>query len=96
MGDPMKQKATQRHPALPVPAGANTLPNDPEKRLAYSVGEFARGRGKNRVWGCRQIYRGRIRVVRDAGRLLIPAHEVRRFLSETITYAGKPAKSNTP
>lgn len=77
-------------------AGTDPRPQEPEQRLGYSVGEFARSCGKHKVWGYRQIYKGRIRVVRDAGRLLIPADEVRRFFSDTIAYAGKLPKANTP
>lgn len=61
------------------------------EQLAFSPAEFARSCGRHKCWGYRKIYQGRVKVIRDCGRLLIPVAEVRRFLDDTVIYNGKPA-----
>jgi hypothetical protein len=69
-----------RHPTQPLP-------------LASSPAEFARLFDRHPTWGYRRIYAGDIRVLRQAGRMLIPRSEIERFLGETVVYTGKESLS---
>ena len=66
----------------------------PDKRVAYSPGEFAALFGKHQTWGYRQLYRGTVRAITQCGRILIPRSEVERLLSSAKTYDGnvQPAR----
>ena len=77
----------QPTPDLETPQGLRypTL----ELPLASSPAEFARLFDRHPTWGYRRIYAGDIRVLRQAGRMLIPRSEIERFLSQTVVYAGK-------
>jgi hypothetical protein len=55
-------------------------------RLAYSPKEFGEANGRSATWGYRQIYSGKVKVISDAGRLLIPRSEVERFLARASEY----------
>jgi hypothetical protein len=55
-------------------------------RLSFSPAEFAALNNKSATWGYRRIYRGDIKVVAGAGRLLIPRSEVDRFLARAAEY----------
>jgi hypothetical protein len=61
-------------------------------RLAFSVPEFARLNGKSYTWGYRAVYRGDVKVITSAGRLLVPRSEVEKFLAQAAEYnpQGKP------
>ena len=67
----------------------------PDKRLAYSPGEFAALFGKHQTWGYRQLYRGTVRAITQCGRILIPRSEVDRLLSSAKTYDGKASPERT-
>ena len=56
------------------------------ERLALSPREFAAALGKSATFGYRAIYRGWIRPISDAGRLLIPRSEIDRFLARATEY----------
>lgn len=56
------------------------------ERLALSPREFAATMGKSATFGYRAIYRGWIRPISDAGRLMIPRSEVDRFLARAAEY----------
>ena len=56
------------------------------KRLAFTPAEFARAFGHHVSWGYRLIYSGRVRVISDVGRLLIPSSEVQRLLESAAPY----------
>jgi len=56
------------------------------ERLSYSPKEFGEVNGRSATWGYRQIYSGKIKVISDAGRLLIPCSEVERFLARASEY----------
>lgn len=55
-------------------------------RLAATLAEFAAMFGRDATWGYRQLYAGRVKTIRGAGRLLIPLKEIERFAADTITY----------
>jgi hypothetical protein len=64
-------------------------------RLGFSPKEFSRANGKSATWGYRQIYAGKVKVISDCGRLLIPRSEIERFLARAEEYnptqgAGRP------
>jgi hypothetical protein len=56
------------------------------ERLGYSPTEFAALNGKSSTWGYRRIYHGDVKVIANAGRLLIPRSEVDRFLERAAEY----------
>lgn len=64
-----------------------------DDRLAVSPTEFAKLFGHHPVWGYRQIYEGRIKVLSECGRLLIPRAEIDAFLARVGTYNGKAGKA---
>ncbi len=68
-----------------------------ESRLAFTPTAFAALAGRSSVWGYRQIYSGKVRVLKLSSRLMIPRSEVEKFFSLVTTYVGKKAKkSNVP
>jgi hypothetical protein len=56
------------------------------QRFAYSPKEFGEANGKSATWGYRQIYAGKVKVISDCGRLLIPHSEIERFLARAAEY----------
>lgn len=61
-------------------------------KLTYSPGEFAALFGKERTWGYRQLYAGKVQAVTEYGRTMIPKSEVDRVLGEAGRYLGAKAK----
>ena len=59
-------------------------------RLSFSPGEFAALNGRSCTWGYRRIYDGGVKVIADAGRLLIPRSEVEKFLAKAAQYNPQP------
>ena len=59
-------------------------------RLSFSPAEFAALNGKSSTWGYRRIYDGDVKVIADAGRLLIPRSEVEKFLGRAAEYNPQP------
>lgn len=55
-------------------------------RIAITPAELAALFGRHATWGYRQVYAGRVKVIRGAGRILIPLQEIERFASDTIVY----------
>src|SRR5215510_7015751 len=68
------------------------------ERFAYSPKEFGEANGRSATWGYRQIYSGKVKVISDCGRLLIPHSEVERFLARATEYdpTPKPKPDSTP
>jgi hypothetical protein len=64
------------------------------ERLGYSPKEFGEANGRSGTWGYRQIYSGKVRVISDAGRLLIPRSEVERFLASAAEYNPQPKRKS--
>lgn len=56
------------------------------ERLGFSPKEFGEANGKSATWEYRQIYSGKVKVISDCGRLLIPRAEVQRFLDRAAEY----------
>ena len=61
-------------------------PIDLNQRLGFSPKEFGQANGKSATWGYRQIYSGKVKVISDCGRLLIPHSEIERFLARAAEY----------
>jgi hypothetical protein len=79
-----KQQARARQARTQSRAARTQIPvND---RLSFSPAEFAALNNKSATWGYRRIYRGDIKVIAGAGRLLIPRCEVDRFLARAAEY----------
>jgi hypothetical protein len=62
------------------------------ERFGYSPKEFGEANGRSSTWGYRQIYSGKVKVISDAGRLLIPRSEVERFLASAAEYNPQPKR----
>jgi len=62
------------------------------ERLSFSPKEFGQANGKSATWGYRQVYSGKVKVISDCGRLLIPRSEVDRFLARAAEYDPKPKR----
>jgi|SRR6516225_1413136 len=60
------------------------------ERLAFSPKEFGEANGRSATWGYRQIYSGKVKVISDCGRLLIPRCEVERFFARATEYNPTP------
>lgn len=60
-----------------------------ENRLAYTPTEFAALFGRAQTWGYRKVYSGRVKAIRDFGRLMISRSEVDRLTSEISVYEGR-------
>jgi hypothetical protein len=62
------------------------------ERTGLSPSEFSLLFGKQKVWGYRQIYLGRVKTVTQFGRMMIPRSEVDRILATAAPYNGKAAQ----
>jgi hypothetical protein len=71
------------------------VPRLPVKRAAYSPAEFAAACGRHPSWAYRLLYGGKVRALTDLGRILIPASELERVLSNAAPYNPKPRKPKT-
>jgi hypothetical protein len=67
-------------------AAREPLPINLNQRLGLSPKEFSEANGKSATWGYRQIYSGKVKVISDCGRMLIPRSEVDRFLARAGEY----------
>lgn len=56
------------------------------KRLTYSPAEFAELFGREQTWAYRQVYAGKVKVITQFGRIMIPATEVDRILESAGEY----------
>ena len=59
------------------------------EKVVLSPTEFSILFGRHYTWGYRQIYAGKIKVLSNLGRIMIPRSEVERLLQKTETYSGK-------
>jgi hypothetical protein len=66
------------------------------ERLGLSPKEFGEANGKSATWGYRQIYSGKVKVISDCGRLLIPRVEVDRFLARAAEYNPQSKATSEP
>jgi hypothetical protein len=68
-----------------------------KQKVALSPGEFAAIFGKSQTWGYRQLYAGKVKAMTGYGRIMIPASEVDRVLSEAGRYLGQNRRvENSP
>lgn len=69
----------------------------PEK-IAYTVPEFAALFGKERTWGYRQTYAGKVNTITMFGTIMVPVAEVERIMSEASRYgvSGNTVKRRAP
>jgi hypothetical protein len=56
---------------------ANSIPIS--ERAALTPAEFAALFGHEQSWGYRQIYAGKVRVIKGHGRMMIPKGEIERL-----------------
>jgi hypothetical protein len=74
---PSKQESVQTSSKLP-----------PEK-VTLTPTQFASLFNRHYTWAYRQIYAGKIKVISNLGRIMIPRSEVDRLLQEREIYSGK-------
>jgi len=53
---------------------------------AYTVSEFAALFGKERTWGYRQIYAGKVDTVTIFGSIMVPVEEVEKVMATATRY----------
>lgn len=63
------------------------------EKVTYTPAEFAEVFGRERTWGYRQLYKGKVNAITELGRTLIPKSEVDRLLKEAGRYLGAKAKT---
>jgi len=51
------------------------------ERAAATPEEFAAAFGRGKIWTYRCVYAGRVKAIRDYGRLMIPTSEISRILA---------------
>ena len=66
------------------------------EKVALTPEEFAALFGKSQTWGYRQLYAGKVKAIKDYGRLMIPVAEVERVLSEAGLYAPQRSAPKRP
>ena len=69
--------------------GMETTPNVTSEKVVLTPTEFASLFGRHYTWAYRQIYAGKIKVISNIGRIMIPRSEVDRILQQTEIYSGK-------
>jgi hypothetical protein len=67
-------------------AARKSQPANLNERFGLNPREFAEANGRSATWAYRQIYAGKIKVISDCGRILIPRCEVDRFLARAAEY----------
>jgi hypothetical protein len=86
----MMQHDNQRDTRAQTQSRAAREPIDLNQRLGLSPKEFGAANGKSTTWGYRQIYSGKVKVISDCGRMLIPRREVDAFFARAAEYNPKP------
>ena len=59
-------------------------------RAGFSPREFAEKFGKHASWSYRLAYAGKVKVITDLGRIIIPASELDRILNAAKPYNPQP------
>ena len=67
----------------------NISSTKPLEKVVLTPTEFASLFGRHYTWAYRQIYAGKVKVISNLGRIMIPRSEVDRLLQQTETYTGK-------
>lgn len=60
-------------------------------KATYTAAEFAALFGKERTWGYRQLYAGKVKAITKLGQTLIPQSEVDKLLNGAERYLGAPS-----
>jgi hypothetical protein len=60
-------------------------------KATYTPAEFAALFGKERTWGYRQLYAGKVKAITKLGQTLIPQSEVDKLLNGAERYLGAPS-----
>lgn len=60
-------------------------------KATYTPAEFAAFFGKERTWGYRQLYAGKVKAITKLGQTLIPHSEVDKLLNGAERYRGAPS-----
>ena len=61
------------------------------EKATYTPAEFAAVFGKERTWGYRQLYAGKVKAITKLGQTQIPRSEVEKLLSGAERYSGAPS-----
>lgn len=61
------------------------------EKATYTPAEFAKFFGKERTWGYRQLYAGKVKAITKLGQTLIPQSEVDKLLASAERYRGAPS-----
>jgi predicted site-specific integrase-resolvase len=69
----------------------NNLPLS--EKAVLTPTEFAALFGRTYTWAYRQIYAGKVQVLTQLGRMMIPKSEVECLLAEKEVYNGRPPRS---
>jgi hypothetical protein len=75
--DKAKQPKQTKQKAEPPPL---------DQRPAYSIEEFSSLFGRQKNWGYRLVYLGKVKVIKPLGEMLIPRSEVERLTAEPVVY----------
>jgi predicted site-specific integrase-resolvase len=67
----------------------NTTSSTESEKVVLTPTQFASLFGRHYTWAYRQIYAGKVKVITNLGRIMIPRSEVNRLLQHTETYTGK-------
>jgi len=60
-------------------------------KATYTPAEFAALFGKERTWGYRQLYAGKVKAITKLGQTQIPHSEVEKLLNGAERYRGAPS-----
>ena len=72
-------KRTAQSPKIEVPL---------MERAAVSLNELSALFGKQTTWAYRLMYHGKIKVLKDLGRMMVPRSEVQRLMQSAEIYDG--------
>ncbi len=61
------------------------------EKVTYTPAEFSALFGKERTWGYRQLYAGKVKAITKLGQTLIPQSEVDKLLGGAERYNGAPS-----
>jgi hypothetical protein len=85
--DESRQKNNSHYPMKKL---INDLPLS--EKAVLTPTEFAALFGRTYTWAYRQIYAGKVQVLTQLGRMMIPKSEVERLLLDKQVYNGKPTR----
>jgi len=71
----------------------NTYNSKTEQPVARTPAKFAELFNRHPSWAYRLIYDGRIKILRNSGRMLIPQSETDAFIANVTIYSGRRKKA---